>query len=569
MIKRLSLLSLVIISVACQPKDVVRYDGLIADSAMVVSAHPLASQIGVNIIRQGGNAVDAAVAVQFALAVVFPEAGNIGGGGFMVLRNADGKTAALDFRERAPGTASRDMFLDENSQVVPNLSTKGALASGVPGSVDGMVVMHEKYGSLPWKNLVQPAIELALNGVVLTRKAAGNLNHIQKDLTLYNTVVPIYLLKEWREGDTVRWTELGHTLERIRDDGRKGFYEGKTANDLISEMNRGKGLITHDDLKNYASRWVEPLTAHYKDYKIISMPPPSSGGIALIQLLKSIEPYPIKSWGHNSAKTVHLLTEIERRVYADRAVHLGDPLFYDVPTKQLIDDEYITTRMSSYNPHKATPSSTIAEGKIKRTEPTETTHISIIDSKGNAVSVTTTLNDWFGSRVVVAGSGFFLNNEMDDFSMKPGVPNAYGVLGGVGNEIQPGKTMLSSMTPTILEKDDKLFMVIGSPGGPRIITAVFQAIINVTEYEMGMQEAVDAKRTHSQWFPDAIFQEKNALTASDSTRLSDMGHAVKPLSALEKGLNFIGRVDAILVLPNKKLEAGADRNRGDDVARGY
>lgn len=569
MIKRFSLLSLVIISVACQPKEVVRYQGLVADSAIVVSAHPLASQIGVDIMQKGGNAIDAAVAVQFALTVVFPEAGNIGGGGFMVMREANGNTAALDFRERAPAKATRDMYLDANGQVIGGLSTKGALASGIPGSVDGMVTMHKEFGSMPWKELVQPAIDLALNGVVLTRRAAENLNHIQNDVTAFNTVVPTYLIRNWKEGDTVRWVELGHTLERIRDNGRNGFYEGKTADDLIAEMNRGKGIINHDDLKSYTSRWLTPLTAYYKDYKIISMPPPSSGGIALIQLLKSIEPYPVKSWGHNSAKTVHLFTEIERRVYADRAVHLGDPSFYAVPVQQLIDDEYITGRMSSYNPDEATPSTTIREGKAVAAEPTETTHISIVDSKGNAVSVTTTLNDWFGSRVVVAGSGFFLNNEMDDFSMKPGVPNSYGVLGGTGNEIQPGKTMLSSMTPTILEKDDKLFMVIGSPGGPRIITAVFQSIVNVTEYGMGMQEAVDAKRTHSQWFPDAIFCENNALISSDSAALAAMGHIVKPLSSLEKGLTAIGRVDAILVLPDKKLEAGADHHRGDDVARGY
>ena len=568
MMKRFSLLSLVIIGVACQSEQPKRYQGLVADSAMVVCAHPVASRIGIDIMRKGGNAIDAAVAVQFALTVAFPEAGNIGGGGFMVMRHADGKTAALDFREKAPSGASRDMYLDSAGNVIDKLSTKGPLASGVPGSVEGMVEMHAKYGRLPWKDLVQPAIDLALNGIALTAREAENLNHAQAKIIQYNPVTPQYLIGSWKAGDTLKWIELGHTLERIRDEGRKGFYEGKTADDIVAQMKLDNGIITHDDLKNYRAQLTEPIRGRYKGYEIISMPPPSSGGITLIQLLKSIEPYPVRDWGLNDAKTIHLFTEAERRSFADRAVHLGDPRFYLIPTAELTSETYIKTRMSTYDPDKATPSTQVREGNPVN-EHTETTHISIVDKDGMAVSVTTTLNDWFGNYVVVAGSGFFLNNEMDDFSMKPGVPNSYGVTGGLKNEIQPGKTMLSSMTPTIVTKNDSLFMVVGSPGGPRIMTAVFQTIVNVIDFNLGMQEAVDAKRVHSQWFPDAIFEEYGAISKKDSIELVNMGHAVKSLNDLDKGLTFIGRVDGILILPNHKLEGGADGKRGDDAAAGY
>ncbi len=528
----------------------------------VVTAHPLASKVGVDILKKGGNAVDAAIAVKFALAVVYPNAGNLGGGGFMVYRSKTGEITSLDFREKAPAAAFKDMYLDKDGNPITDLSLYGQLATGVPGAVAGMDEAFKKYASLSWKELVQPAIELAEKGFAITKRQASEFNEYKSDFIKFNpNGAAIIKNEEWKEGDIFVQKELAETLKRIAKDGRDGFYKGKTADYIVAEMKRGNGIITHKDLEDYQAIWRQPIVGEYKGHKIISMPPPSSGGIALLALLQSVEKYPLAKWGFQSDSTVRAMVEAERRVYADRATHLGDPDFYKVPVEHLTSAEYNRTRMANVSLAKATSSETIKAGVFPGYESEQTTHYSIVDKDGNAVSLTTTINGSYGSLVWVDGAGFLLNNEMDDFSVKPGTPNMYGLLGGKANSVEPGKRMLSAMTPTIIEKDGKLKMVVGTPGGSTIITSVFQTILNVLEFGMTAQESVSAPRFHHQWKPDRIDVEAKAIDENTRISLEKDGYKIH-----KRG--NIGRVENIIVLPNGKLQAGAD-HRGDDTAMGY
>ena len=539
----------------------------LARYAMVVSAHPEASKIGTQILQRGGNAYDAAVAVQFALAVALPVAGNIGGGGFLLYRDRNGSAGSLDFRETAPAGATRDMYLDKNGNVVPNLSTAGPLAVGTPGTVAGMATLHKQLGKLSWATLVQPAVALATRGVALTAKEAAGLNRTRADFQKYNPdSTPAYLRPgggDWQVGDTLHLPELARTLTRVRDQGRAGFYQGETARLLLAAMQRGGGLVRQADLDKYQAKWREPLRGRYRDYDIITMPPPSSGGVALLQMLQMLEPVDLAQAGYHTPLAVHYITEAERRVYADRATYLGDPDFGTVPVQKLLDTDYNRQRAASFRSRgRATPSASIAAGaQLPGYESSETTHYSIIDALGNAVSCTTTLNGAYGSRVVVPGAGFLLNNEMDDFSMKTGVPNAYGLVGGTANAIAPGKRMLSSMTPTILTRNGKVAIVTGTPGGSTIITSVLQSILGIVDYGLNAQQVVTAPRLHHQWLPDQLDVEAGALLPAAQDTLRAHGYHLNPRLPW-------GRLDLIRIRPDGVLEGGADP-RGDDAALGY
>jgi gamma-glutamyltranspeptidase/glutathione hydrolase len=533
-----------------------------ADSGMVVSAHPQSSRIGVSILKKGGNAIDAAVATEFALAVCFPEAGNIGGGGFMLIRTSDGKSEVIDYREKAPAGASRDMYLDKNGNVIDGMSTNTHLSSGVPGTVDGLMNAHRKYGKLPFREVIQPAIELAERGFIVTKVQARDLNINRKAFIERNQFRTAFVKDSlWKEGDTLIQSDLAETLKRIRDFGRDGFYSGKTARLLVREMKRGNGIISEQDLKDYSSVLREPLTADYKGYKIITVPPPSSGGIILIQLLRMIDPYPFRDWGFNSPAKIHLFAEAERRAFADRSEYPGDPGFVKVPVNELISKIYLLERMRTFDDKEASSSQVIKPGSPEGYSSEQTTHYSVADSKGNAVSVTTTLNNTFGNSIVVDSAGFLLNDQMDDFSVKPGFPNMYGLVGGEANSVQPGKRMLSSMTPSMVEKDGKLLLVLGSPGGSTIPTTVFQVVVNVLDFSMTIKEAVDTSRFHHQWLPDWISYEPSAVDSLAFKRLTGMGHILKERSVL-------GSINAIMILPDGRLDGAADK-RGNNSSCGY
>lgn len=526
--------------------------------ASVGSAHPLASMVGVAMMQKGGNAFDAAIATQLALAVVYPGAGNLGGGGFLLGRKANGELIGIDYREAAPEKAHRDMYLDKNGNAQLNLSQAGHLASGIPGTVAGLFATLP-YAKLSFKELVQPAIDLAEKGFAITEREASSLNSTRESF-IKNSTRPSALVKEgkWKAGDTLVQKELAATLKRMQKEGSRGFYEGETARLVVEEMQRGNGIISLDDLKNYTAKLRNPLEFEYRGYQVISFAPPSSGGILIAQMLKMIEKYPVGSYGFQTARSVQLMIEAERRAYADRAEFMGDPDFYKVPVKTLISDAYIEQRMSDYTPEKAGSSSTVKAGQIKESE--ETTHLSVMDEAGNMVAVTTTLNNGYGSRTVVGGAGFLLNNEMDDFSVKPGVPNMYGALGGEANAIVPGKRMLSSMTPTLLLRKNKPYVVVGTPGGTTIPTSVYQAIVNLVDFNMNADDAINKPKFHHQWLPDEVMVEAD-FDVETKKQLQSMGYKVTSRGG-------IGRTEIIRVLNNGKKETVADK-RGDDSVAGF
>ncbi len=554
-------LAILILFIHCKPSPAAP-TGLVTEKAMVVSAREEASAVGVEIMKKGGNAFDAMVGTELALAVAYPYAGNLGGGGFMVYRKNNGDVGAIDYREKAPLAASKNMYLDSLENVIPGMSTKGATAVGVPGTIAGIFEVHQKFGSLPIEEIFEPVIALVENGVVVTEKQAQRLDRywdqimeVSGDNTFFYT--------QCIAGDTLRYPSLANTLRRIAKNGRDEFYKGETAKILASFIQERGGFVTEEDLAKYEAKWRQPVIFNYKDLRIISMSPPSSGGVTINQIFKMIEPYDIGDYKQNSPKAIQLLTESFRRAYADRNYYLGDPDFVEIPLDVLLRNSYLQERMQGFTFEKATKSEDIKRGAIEIVESSETTHYSIVDAEGNAVSVTTTLNGAYGSKLYCDELGFFLNNEMDDFSSKPGIPNMFGLIGAEANSIAPEKRMLSSMTPTIVEKDDKLWLVVGTPGGSTIITAVAQTILNAYEFNMSMQESVNAPRFHHQWLPDFIVFEPDGFSEEVKNELKSKGYTIN-----EGRTPVIGKVDAIRVLPDGRLEGGADP-RGDDKAVGY
>ena len=527
---------------------------------MVVSARKEASEIGLMMMKMGGNAFDAMIATELALAVVYPSAGNLGGGGFMVYRLNDGSIGSLDYREKAPIKATEKMFLDEKNEIIPKSSTHGALSIGIPGTVAGIFSVHEKFGSLPIEEIFKPVILLAESGYEINYQQSKRFKSHHKEIRKLNKTNSLYT-KEYKAGDTIKNTRLANLLSRIMLNGPDEFYKGKSSKKLLKFLKSNGSIISADDLKKYNTEWRRPITFQYDDLKIISMPPPSSGGICINQVMKMIEPYDLKAIGHNSTNYIKLLVESFKRSYGDRAKFLGDPDFNEIPYNKITDFNYLSKKMKLFSFEKPTPVDEIYPTINYSDESMETTHYSIIDPFGNAVSATTTLNSSFGSKLFCDELGIFLNNQMDDFAIKPGHPNIYGLIGGEINSIQPEKRMLSSMSPTIVEKNNNFYMALGTPGGSTIITSVIQTILNVHEFDMGMEEAVNSPRFHHQLFPDVIKIEKERFDNMILTKLENGGYNLE-------FVNPYGRVDGILALKCGCFEGGSD-NRGNDYAIGF
>jgi gamma-glutamyltranspeptidase/glutathione hydrolase len=556
--KKFVLVFLISVSILfCQPFQV-------AENGIVVSASKVASDIGIEIMKRGGNAVDAAVAVGFILAVVFPEAGNIGGGGFMIIRFSDGSSTAIDYREKAPSAASRNMYLGENGEPIEGLSLIGPLAVGVPGSVAGYYLAWEKYGTLPWKELIKPAIYIARDGFPTSYYIHSGLLNCKENMSKFPSTMKMFFVGDDGRvpeiGEIVCFSDLARTLRRIAKDGPEDFYKGKTAEMIVKSIQKNGGIVTLEDLEDYQAVEREPITFMYRDYEVTSMPPPSSGGICLGQILKIVEQYPLKHYGFLSIGAIQVLVEAERRVYANRAYFLGDPDLVNIPTQYLLSENTILEMIKTVDLNQATPSKEIDH--IPYIEKEQTTHFSIVDKNGMAVSNTTTLNSSYGSCFVAEGTGILLNNEMDDFSIKPGFPNLYGLIGAEANAIEPNKRMLSSMTPTVVSKNDSLMWVLGTPGGATIITTIAQILINLIDFEMSLVDAVDAPRYHHQWLPDVVYIERYAFPPILRELLVKKGYKIQ-----ERG--SIGDVNAIEVNWEDGYYIGVPDKRRQSAASGY